>query len=109
MLDAGRGDEAQASETLQADLSGDDITVAYNPFYLLELVPKVSHRVRCVSPSPMRPSPLVIPSGQDEPLARLPPAYGYLLMRCAASNSELAAPRAFPGQSLGEGRGAASY
>ena len=30
-IDAGRGDEAQASETLQAHLSGDDITVAYNP------------------------------------------------------------------------------
>lgn len=55
-IDAGRGDEAQASETLQAHLSGDDITVAYNPAYLSDGL-KVSVLSSFVSPSPMRRSP----------------------------------------------------
>lgn len=35
-LDAGTGEDAQASETLEATLSGEDITVAFNPGYLAE-------------------------------------------------------------------------
>ena len=35
-LDAGTGEDAQASEELEAQLSGDDITVAFNPHYLVE-------------------------------------------------------------------------
>ncbi|RAN71400.1 DNA polymerase III subunit beta [Bacillus sp. SRB_336] len=35
-LDAGTGEDAQASENLEAALSGDDITVAFNPHYLSE-------------------------------------------------------------------------
>ena len=37
-IDAGRGDEAQASETLQAHLSGNDITVAVQPRLPLRMV-----------------------------------------------------------------------
>jgi DNA polymerase-3 subunit beta len=36
MLDAGQGDDAQASETLDATLVGDDISVAFNPQFLLD-------------------------------------------------------------------------
>lgn len=36
VLDAGQGDDAQASEALEATLTGEDITVAFNPQYLLD-------------------------------------------------------------------------
>jgi len=36
VLDAGQGDDAQASEALEASLVGEDITVAFNPQYLLD-------------------------------------------------------------------------
>jgi DNA polymerase III subunit beta len=35
-LDAGSGDEAQASESLEASVSGDDITTGFNPQFLLD-------------------------------------------------------------------------
>jgi DNA polymerase-3 subunit beta len=35
-LEAGSGDDAQASERLDADLEGDDISIAFNPAYLLD-------------------------------------------------------------------------
>jgi len=35
-LEAGTGDEAQASESLDARLEGDDISIAFNPGYLLD-------------------------------------------------------------------------
>ena len=36
VLDAGQGDDAQASETIEAKLEGEDITVAFNPQFLLD-------------------------------------------------------------------------
>ena len=36
VLDAGQGDDAQASEALETTLVGEDITVAFNPQYLLD-------------------------------------------------------------------------
>jgi DNA polymerase-3 subunit beta len=36
VLDAGQGDDAQASEALEASLVGDDISVAFNPQFLLD-------------------------------------------------------------------------
>ncbi|WP_460757561.1 DNA polymerase III subunit beta [Myceligenerans cantabricum] len=36
VLDAGQGDDAQASEALEAVLAGEDIAVAFNPQYLLD-------------------------------------------------------------------------
>jgi DNA polymerase-3 subunit beta len=35
-LEAGSGDEAQASESLDSTLDGDDISIAFNPAYLLD-------------------------------------------------------------------------
>jgi DNA polymerase-3 subunit beta len=35
-LDAGSGDEAQASESIEADIDGDDITTGFNPQFLLD-------------------------------------------------------------------------
>ena len=36
VLDAGQGDDAQASEVIEAALTGEDITVAFNPAFLLD-------------------------------------------------------------------------
>jgi len=36
MLEAGTGDEAQAEEFIEADFSGDDLSIAFNPQYLLD-------------------------------------------------------------------------
>ncbi len=36
VLDAGQGDDAQASEALEAVLVGEDISVAFNPQFLLD-------------------------------------------------------------------------
>src|SRR5690606_7337741 len=36
VLDAGHSDDAQASEALEATVEGGDITVAFNPSYLLD-------------------------------------------------------------------------
>lgn len=35
-LEAGSGDDAQASETIEAELDGDEIAIAFNPGYLLD-------------------------------------------------------------------------
>ena len=35
-LEAGSGDEAQASESIEATLEGDPISIAFNPGYLLD-------------------------------------------------------------------------
>jgi DNA polymerase-3 subunit beta len=35
-LRAGAGDDAQAEEALQSDVTGDDIEIAFNPGYLLD-------------------------------------------------------------------------
>ncbi len=35
-LEAGNGEEAQASESLEAALSGDGMTIGFNPSYLLD-------------------------------------------------------------------------
>ena len=35
-LDAGSGDEAQASESIEATIEGDDLTTGFNPQFLLD-------------------------------------------------------------------------
>jgi DNA polymerase-3 subunit beta len=35
-LEAGSGDEAQASESLEATIDGDDVAIGFNPGYLLD-------------------------------------------------------------------------
>ena len=36
MLDAGSGDEAMATEAVDADINGDDLTTGFNPQFLLD-------------------------------------------------------------------------
>jgi len=43
VLDAGQGDDAQASESIEARLEGEEITVAFNPHYLLDGLGAIDH------------------------------------------------------------------
>lgn len=78
IIDAGRGDEAQASEGLQGQLSGQPVTVAYNPAYLSEgLGAFPTEFVRFSFTEPTRPAVI---SGQEEIMGEDSSEYRYLLM-----------------------------
>ena len=73
LLRAGAGEDAQASESLEAGLSGESIKIAFNPDYLLEGLSALgSPTARVAMTQPNRPA---VVSGDDEELA-----YRYLLM-----------------------------
>lgn len=77
-LDAGTGEDAQATEQIHAQLTGEDITVAFNPAYLSEgLNAFDSEFVRFSFTTPPKPAVL---SAQDEPLGEDSKDYRYLLM-----------------------------
>ena len=44
-LDAGSGDEAQASESIEADIEGEDITTGFNPQFLLDGLTAIDQEV----------------------------------------------------------------
>ncbi|WP_309070441.1 DNA polymerase III subunit beta [Arthrobacter sp.] len=78
VLDAGTGEDAQASEAIEATLDGDDITVAFNPHYLSEGLGAFSSKfVRFSFTTP--PKPAVI-SAQEEATGEDREDYRYLLM-----------------------------
>lgn len=77
-LDAGTGEDAQASEAIEASLDGDDITVAFNPHYLSEgLGAFSSPYVRFSFTSPPKPA---VMSAQDDVAGEDREDYRYLLM-----------------------------
>jgi len=77
-LEAGTGDEAQALETLDAGLSGDDITIAFNPAYLLDGLGAINAPVAHLAfTAPTRPAIL---SGRTDAEDSAPGDYRYLLM-----------------------------
>lgn len=64
VLEAGHGDNAQASEALEADLTGEDIKMAFNPVFLqegLSVIPEESVRLSFTQPT--KPATLM---GEDE-------------------------------------------
>ncbi|HEY2577072.1 MAG TPA: DNA polymerase III subunit beta [Streptosporangiaceae bacterium] len=76
LLEAGTGDEAQATETLEASFEGDDIQIAFNPTYLLDGLTAIdSDTVRISFTAPAKPA--VITGKPDGDQA---PDYRYLLM-----------------------------
>lgn len=77
-LEAGTGDEAQASESLDAQLDGDDISIAFNPGYLLDGLGalEASHAQLAFTASTR---PAVI-SGKSSATAAALEEYRYLLM-----------------------------
>ena len=81
VLEAGAGDEAQASEAMPAELTGDDISIAFNPGYLLDgLGAIVSSHAQLAFTTPSKPA--VITSGASESDGDSEPAadYRYLIM-----------------------------
>lgn len=65
-LEAGNGEEAQATESLEAVISGDDISIGFNPAYLLDGLGAIggSH-VHIAMTQPARPAAFASMSGAD--------------------------------------------
>lgn len=84
-LDAGTGEEAQATETINGiQLHGEDITVAFNPSYLSEGLSSFdSEFVRFSFTHPSKP---VVISAQSDPLGEDTKDYLYLLMPIRLQN-----------------------
>ena len=77
-LDAGSGEEAMASESLEAHVTGDDITTGYNPAYLLDGLTAIeSPFVELAFTQASKP---VVLSGVDSLEGEADSAFRYLLM-----------------------------
>jgi DNA polymerase III subunit beta len=77
-LEAGSGDEAQASESLDATLQGDDISIAFNPGYLLDGLGALgTEQAELRFTAPTRPAVL---AGKDDADSTAGDEYRYLLM-----------------------------
>jgi DNA polymerase III subunit beta len=75
-LEAGTGDEAQADEAIEASFDGDDLTIAFNPTYLLDGLAAIdSDTTRIAFTEPGKPALLTGKPGPDGS-----PDYRYLLM-----------------------------
>ena len=78
VLEAGQGEDAQASEVLEATLVGEDITTAFNPTYLLDgLGALTSAFVRLSFTHPSKPAVL---TGQGSAEGESEDEFRYLLM-----------------------------
>lgn len=76
LLEAGTGDEAQAEEVLEAGFDGDDLSIAFNPQYLLDGLSALdSDTVRISFTQPGKPALITGKPGPDGH-----PDYRYLLM-----------------------------
>ncbi len=77
-LEAGSGDDAQASERVEADLEGDDISIAFNPGYLEEGLKAIDAAYAQLSfTTPTKPALL---TGKPAVDAEPDEAYQYLIM-----------------------------
>ena len=77
-LEAGSGDDAQATERVDADLEGDDISIAFNPAYLLDGLAAIDAAVAQLSFTTSTKPALL--SGKHAPDAEADEAYKYLIM-----------------------------
>jgi len=76
VLEAGTGDEAQAEEVIEAEFTGDDLSIAFNPQYLLDGLAAIdSDTVRISFTEPGKPALLTGKPGPDGN-----PEFRYLLM-----------------------------
>jgi DNA polymerase III subunit beta len=77
-IEAGTGEDAQASEAVEATLTGPDIEIAFNPQFLLDGLGAIgTHFARLSFTQPSRPAVL---SGQDELDGEADTSYRYVLM-----------------------------
>ena len=80
VLEAGSGDEAQASEALEARLDGADIAIAFNPTYLLDgLGALATSHARLAFTTPTKPA-VITGAGPDGAPDGSGPEYRHLLM-----------------------------
>ena len=83
-MTAGAADEAQATETLDVDMDGDDITVAFNPSYLIEGLSAISEPfVRMKMTTAVKPVEF---NGQQEADSDESTDYRYLLVPMRFTN-----------------------
>jgi DNA polymerase-3 subunit beta len=77
VIEAGGSEDARASEAMEAEFSGEPLTVAFNPSYLLDGLSVLdAPKVLISFIHPMKPA-VVRPAGDDgEPI----PGYRYLIM-----------------------------
>jgi len=74
VLEAGSGDEAQASEGIEASYDGDDMQIAFNPQYLIDGIGAIDSDIARVSfTTPTRPA-VITGKGEAQP------DYRYVLM-----------------------------
>ncbi|MEU8136153.1 DNA polymerase III subunit beta [Streptodolium elevatio] len=78
VLEAGSGDEAQASEALDASLTGDDISIAFNPAFLLDGLSAIDSPVAQLSFTTST-KPAVM-TGKPDMDAEATDEYRYLIM-----------------------------
>jgi DNA polymerase-3 subunit beta len=77
-IEAGQGDDAQASESIEAQLTGDDIEIAFNPQYLLDGLGALHQPwARLAFTQPTKPALL---TGQAEADAQADDSFQYVLM-----------------------------
>jgi len=77
-LEAGSGDDAQATERVEADLEGDDISIAFNPAYLLDGLSAIDSAIAQLSFTTSTKPALL--SGKAAADAEADEAYKYLIM-----------------------------
>jgi DNA polymerase-3 subunit beta len=77
-LEAGQGEDAQASETVECSLSGEELSIAFNPQYLLDGLGAAGHPFVRLSFT-LAQKPAVI-TGQPTADGDDDPSYRYLLM-----------------------------
>ncbi len=77
-IEAGTGDDAQASEAVECTLTGPEIEIAFNPHFLLDGLGVLGAPFARLSfTQPSRPAVL---AGQAEAEGESDPAYRYVLM-----------------------------
>jgi DNA polymerase-3 subunit beta len=77
-IEAGQGEDAQASESIEAQLTGGDIEIAFNPQYLLDGLGALHQPwARLAFTQPTKPALL---TGQAEPEAEADDSFQYVLM-----------------------------
>ena len=77
-LNAGQGDDAQASESLVAHLDGEDISTAFNPGYLLDGLGAITRPYVCFDFT--HPSKPAVLTGVESVGGEVDPTFRYLLM-----------------------------
>jgi DNA polymerase-3 subunit beta len=78
-LDAGSGDEAQASESIEAEIDGEAITTGFNPQFLLDGLTAIDETVVELAFTQSS-KPVVISGSDDDKDDAASPGFRYLLM-----------------------------